>query len=103
MLIRLKQDRARTIAPTDGSPPIEVEANGTAEVSDALGTSLLAQSDLWAPAGPTSVETSVPAVLAQVGNSKDRARTALAREQEQDKPRSSLVAALNKIIDTEES
>ena len=103
MLIRNKRDRAVTIAPADGSPPVEVEANGTAEVDDNLATSLLAQTDRWAPAGPTSVDTSIAGVLAQVGTSKDRARTALEQEQEQDKPRATLVSALNKIIENEEN
>lgn len=103
MLIRNKRDRAVTIAPADGSPPVEVEANGTVELDDSLATSLLAQSDRWAPAGPTSVDTSIPGVLAQVGDSKDRARTALEQEQNSDKPRATLVAALTKIIDIEEN
>ena len=103
MLIRNKRDRAVTIAPADGTSPIEVEANGTAEVDDSLATSLLAQVDRWEPAGPTSIDTSIAGVLAQVGTSKDRARTALEQEQEQDKPRATLVSALNKIIENEEN
>ena len=103
MLIRNKRDRAVTIAPADGTPPIEVEAHGTSELDDSLATSLLAQGDRWEPAGPTSVDTSIAGVLAQVGTSKDRARTALTAEQAGDKPRATLVAALTKIIDTEDS
>jgi hypothetical protein len=102
VLIRNKRDRSVTIAPTDGTDPVEVEAGGTAEVDDHLGTSLLQQPDRWEPAGPTSVDTSIHGVLAQVGTSKNRARTALDMEQASEKPRATLVAALNKIIESEE-
>ena len=101
MLIRNKRDREVSVAPA-GVTPFVVEPGGTAEVDDALATSLLAQSDRWGPAGPTSVDSSIPGVLAQVGDSKDRARTALAKERDSDKPRSTLVDALTKIIESEE-
>lgn len=101
MLIRNKRDRSVTIAPA-GQQPIVVDAGDTVEVDDTVATSLLAQPDRWAPAGPTSVETSIPGVLAQVGTDKGRARTALDKEQATDKPRATLVSALNKIIQSEE-
>jgi len=101
VLIRYKDDEDVTIAPV-GREPIFVEAGASVEVDDDLGMSLLEQSDKWAPAGPTNVEMSIPGVLAQVGDSKDRARTALEKEQATDKPRATLIAALTKIIESEE-
>jgi hypothetical protein len=81
-------------------PSVDVPAGESVEVDDALGTLLLEQPDKWAPAGPTNVEAPVPTVLAQVGDNKDRARTALEAEQAKDKPRAGLVNALTKIIES---
>ena len=101
MRVRNKSGRTRIISPAGGQP-IEVPDGESVEVDDALGRSLLDQPDRWAPAGPTNVNTSVEGVLAQVGDSRDRARTALEAEQASDKPRKSLVDALTKIIDAQE-
>ena len=102
MKIRNKSGRTRTIAPV-GHPPIEVADGESVEVDDALADSLLEQPDRWAPAGPTNVDVPIPAVLAQVGDDKGRARTALDKERQSDKPRKSLIDSLTKIIESEES
>ena len=99
MLIRNKTERPRSIEAV-GHEPILVEAGESAEVDETLGASLLDQPDVWGPAGPTNVDVSIPAVLAQVGDDKDRARTALEKEQATDKPRKSLVDSLTKIIES---
>ena len=102
MRIRNKSGRSRIIAPAGGKP-IEVPDGESIEVDDALGRSLIEQVDRWAAAGPTKVDTDVKSVLAQVGNDKDRARTALDKERSSEgKPRKSLVDALTKIIESEE-
>lgn len=101
MKVRNLRNTAVVIAPP-GSNPIEVGAGATVEVDDDLGKSLLDQSDRWAPAGKVDTSTSIDAVLAQVGDDRNRARTALEAEQASDKPRSTLVDALTKIIESEE-
>ena len=101
MRVRNKSGRSRTISPAGGRP-VHVDDGESVEVDDELGRSLLEQSDRWAPAGPTDINTSIPGVLAQVGDNKDRARTALDAEQASEKPRKSLVDALTKIIESEE-
>ena len=101
MRVRNKSGRSRLIAAA-GRPTIEVEDGESVEVDDDLGRSLLQQTDRWAPAGPTNIDTSIPGVLAQVGDDKGRARTALEAEQATDKPRKSLVDALTRIIDAQE-
>lgn len=89
-----------TIAPP-GKQPIVVEPGATAEVDDELGQSLLEQPDRWTSYG-VDTESSVSAVLAQVGNDKTKAQKALDDEQAGDKPRKTLVDALTKIIEAEE-
>ena len=102
MRVRNKSGRSRIIAPV-GHAPIEVPDGESIEVDADLGKSLLAQTDRWAPAGPTTVDTDVKGVLAQVGDDRGRARTALEKERGRDgKPRKSLVDALTKIIESEE-
>lgn len=101
MRVRNKSGRSRIIAPA-GRPSIEVPDGESVEVPDDIGRSLLEQTDRWAPAGPTDVDTSIPGVLAQVGDNRDRARTALEAEQASDKPRKGLIEALTKIIDAQE-
>lgn len=102
MRVRNKSGRSRTIAPAGGKP-IQVEDGESVEVDDDLARSLLEQTDRWSPAGPTNVDTSIPGVLAQVGNDRSRARTALEKERGREgKPRKSLVDALTKIIESEE-
>jgi hypothetical protein len=98
--VRNITNRPRLI-PSDGTP-IEVDAGEAAEVDDALGRRLLEQEDRWAPAGKTDVDTSIKGVLAQVRNDKGRARTALEAERASENPRSTLVDALTKIIESEE-
>ena len=100
MRVRNITNRPRLI-PADGTP-IEVDAGESAEVDDDLGRRLLDQSDRWAPAGPTNLDTSIKGVLAQVRNDKGRARTALEAEQASENPRATLIDALTKIIESEE-
>jgi hypothetical protein len=95
MLVRNLDPLAQTIARTDQT----VEPGESVDVDEDLALALLAQPAKWGPAGETDTDTSVPGVLAQVGDDKGRARTALDKEQASDKPRSTLVDALNKIID----
>ena len=102
MKVRNKRATAVMVDPKNGHAPFLVEAGDTAEVSDKVGRSLLEQPDRWGPAGPTKVDASVDSVLAQVGGDKNRARTALEKERASDKPRSTLVDALSKIIESEE-
>ena len=101
MRVRNKSGRTRIISPV-GAQPIEVPDGESVEVDDALGRSLLDQPDRWAPAGPTDINTSVDGVLAQVGDNRDRARTALEAEQAAKNPRKGLIKALTKIIDAQE-
>lgn len=89
-----------TIAPP-GAKPLIVEAGATVEVDDDLGQSLLAQPDRWTAYG-VDTDSSVGAVLAQVGDDRTKARKALEDEQAADKPRKTLVDALTKIIEAEE-
>ena len=91
-----------SIAPPGSGRPVEVDAGESVEVVDDLGRALLAQPDRWAPAGKTDVNASVPSVLAQVGDNRDRARTALEAEQASDNPRKSLIDSLTKIIESKE-
>ena len=100
MKVRSKRSTAVVVDPKNGNAPFTVEPGDSAEVDEKVGKSLLEQVDRWEPAGPTDVDVAVPAVLAQVGDSKDRARTALEAEQAKDKPRAGLVNALTKIIES---
>ena len=73
-----------------------VEGGETVEVPDELGESLIEQVDAWeAVDGGRSTVTEV---LADVGGDPDRARQALAIENESGKPRKSLVSRLEEII-----
>lgn len=85
-----------------GRDPIEAEALGIIDVPDDIGRSLLDQPDNWSAYG-VDTQTSVDTVLAQVAGDRAKARRALDDEQSADKPRKTLVDALTKIIDTEDS
>lgn len=79
-----------------------VESGDVIEVPDDLGASLVEQADVWEEV-ERGGRQSVPEVLAEVGDDPDKARTALAVEQESDKPRKSLISQLEEIVNAEES
>lgn len=98
MEIKNKLSRAAYIAATGE----RVAGYGIVSTDDDLGAALLEQVDRWAPAGDVEIGLSIEKVLAQVADDPDRARSALDAENATDKPRTSLVDALTKIIDTQE-
>lgn len=90
---------AREIAETGQT----VDVDEVFEVADDdLGKRLLDQPANWAAYG-VDTQSSVDAVLAQVAGDKTKAAKALAEEESADKPRKTLVDALTKIIDSEDS
>lgn len=111
MLIRNKTAEAREIAVGDFSA--FVEAGDTIEVPDEIAngteptgnegapdydpgrSGLLAQEDVWDASN--GGRPTVDDVLADVGDDPDRARTALALENQSDRPRKTLVSRLEEI------
>ena len=80
-----------------------VEPGDSIEVDDDLGASLLEQEDAWEQVDDNRAgRPPVAEVLDEVGTDPDKARTALAVEQESDKPRKSLVSRLQEIVNNAE-
>lgn len=91
------------ITPIDGLD-IEVGPGETFDVDDAaLAASLREQPDIYRELSDGATRASVQDVLDDVCTDPDRARVALALEQEHDRPRKTLVAKLNEIIDAADS
>ncbi len=97
MLIRNKRPFAVEIVATGQ----RVEGGDTVDVEDVdVAESLLEQPDAWEPAeGGTK---SVDQVVKDVDGNPDRARQALAVENDSGKPRKTLVSRLEEIIATDE-
>lgn len=100
MYVRNRQAEGREIVHADFIG--YVEGGETVEVPDHVGLSLVDQPDVWEEASGASSRPTVDDVLDGVGGDPDRARTALALENEADKPRKSLVSKLEEIVASSE-
>lgn len=100
MYVRNRQAEGREIVHADFSG--FVEGGDVIDVPDNVGASLIEQSDVWEEAHGASGRPTVDEVLEQVGGDPDRARTALALENEADRPRKSLVSKLEEIVASSE-
>ena len=96
MQVRNKRPYAVEIVATGD----RVEGGDTVEVPDEVGKELVKQTDAWEAVDDG--RPGVKQVIDDVGDDPDKARQALAVEQESDKPRKSLVSRLEEIIASSE-
>lgn len=100
MFVRNRQPEGREIVHPDFTG--WVDGGDVIEVPDPVGAGLIEQVDVWEETGTASGRSTVDEVLSQVDGDPDRARTALALENESDRPRKSLVSRLEEIVASSE-
>ena len=88
--------------PIEGGELGPVEPGDTVEVPDDIAEGMREQTDAWRETTGGDTRRTVDEVLDDVGDDPDKARTALAVEQQDGKPRKTLVQKLEEIIASSE-